>query len=1002
MTTERRKVEVSTAVVVEIGSRNRRIDPRQSRPRSLAPAPGDDAPLLSWVLHALTAQGIHDITYVGDYHIEKVIDRYPDLRVRYLAPGEASGEVAALLRTRPSPGQPLLVVRGATVVLPEAMAALPEDAFVTTTYSHGGQSRSAGIIRMGGEFVEQALHIAHALVDQAPRASLDDLTHRLEQLGHQPTNVPLDGLAAHADDRGGVMRTIFKGKGATLDSLAPLSKTASVAARERFSVQRWREAPADVLAGLADSFRTGRVVVRSSTRTEDGLEASHAGVFLSRADVDPQDEHALRDAIDAVIASYAVNGRTIDPSDEVLVQEQIRALRASGVLLTRDPASNAPYFVINLESSGRSDVVTSGGAGIDAHYALWGANTAHIGKHGLREVVALAREMIALSGTDALDLEWGLDADGGCHLFQVRPLAENVVAAPVADEDVFGLVDDGAQFVRERMRARPGLAGDTTLLGTMPDWNPAEILGPAPRPLALSLYQHLLGDEAWAQARAQAGYRDVRPESLVISIGGRPYVDVRASLNSLLPAGLDEQIAHRWVNACLERLRAEPQLHDKIEFELALTSLSPGWEQRRSALDDAGLTSPESEEFEARLRDLTLRMIVGADDSQLSLSRSLEELGRRRDRLMANGDKEVHSLARRLRHLLEDCRRFGVVPFAVLARSAFVGLDFLRGFRNLGILSDTEYEQFLLGVPTVASELSTMTARLARGELQLAELLDQFGHLRPNSYEITSPSYREEPQRYFSSTTMTPSAEPASAGDPISLLRDHGQAIRTVLASLGLDVGVGGLGEFMKQSIAGRERAKFEFMKSVDAALHTLADLGEQLGLDRDELSFTNIAELVRLDRDSVSDGLRSHLARAVNVNEKQWLVARALRLPDLIRQPEDLYAFQLDEWRPNFVTRQRVVGPAVWLDDTPDDPGRLSGRIAIIRAADPGYDWIFGQGIAGLITEYGGAASHMAIRAGEFGLPAAIGCGQRVLDRLRPFDVIELDCEMERVEGLR
>ena len=48
-----------------------------------------------------------------------------------------------------------------------------------------------------------------------------------------------------------------------------------------------------------------------------------------------------------------------------------------------------------------------------------------------------------------------------------------------------------------------------------------------------------------------------------------------------------------------------------------------------------------------------------------------------------------------------------------------------------------------------------------------------------------------------------------------------------------------------------------------------------------------------------------------------------------------------------------------------------------MIPQADPGYDWLFGRNIVGLVTMYGGANSHMAIRAAEFGLPAAIGIGE-------------------------
>ena len=76
-----------------------------------------------------------------------------------------------------------------------------------------------------------------------------------------------------------------------------------------------------------------------------------------------------------------------------------------------------------------------------------------------------------------------------------------------------------------------------------------------------------------------------------------------------------------------------------------------------------------------------------------------------------------------------------------------------------------------------------------------------------------------------------------------------------------------------------------------------------------------------------------------------------------------------------------------------------------LIENADPGFDWIFAYPIAGLATKYGGANSHMAIRCAEFALPAAIGCGEQIFDRLCKAGSIEINCTENHVrpaDGLR
>ena len=76
-----------------------------------------------------------------------------------------------------------------------------------------------------------------------------------------------------------------------------------------------------------------------------------------------------------------------------------------------------------------------------------------------------------------------------------------------------------------------------------------------------------------------------------------------------------------------------------------------------------------------------------------------------------------------------------------------------------------------------------------------------------------------------------------------------------------------------------------------------------------------------------------------------------------------------------------------------------ISGKIICIENADPGFDWIFSYKIDGLITMWGGANSHMAIRSGELGLPAVIGAGQLLFEKWSRAHILFIDCPGQRVE---
>ena len=80
----------------------------------------------------------------------------------------------------------------------------------------------------------------------------------------------------------------------------------------------------------------------------------------------------------------------------------------------------------------------------------------------------------------------------------------------------------------------------------------------------------------------------------------------------------------------------------------------------------------------------------------------------------------------------------------------------------------------------------------------------------------------------------------------------------------------------------------------------------------------------------------------------------------------------------------------------------RLILYLLLIANVDPGYDWVFTHNIAGLVTIFGGVNSHMAIRAGELGIPAVIGVGETAFTQWSQAQVLEIDCANRRVVIIR
>jgi len=76
-----------------------------------------------------------------------------------------------------------------------------------------------------------------------------------------------------------------------------------------------------------------------------------------------------------------------------------------------------------------------------------------------------------------------------------------------------------------------------------------------------------------------------------------------------------------------------------------------------------------------------------------------------------------------------------------------------------------------------------------------------------------------------------------------------------------------------------------------------------------------------------------------------------------------------------------------------------LNDKIVLIENADPGFDFLFSYNLKGLITKYGGANSHMAIRCMELDLPSITGVGNGTYNMLSKSKKIYIDCLNKKLE---
>jgi choline kinase len=803
------------------------------------------------------------------------------------------------------------------------------------------------------------------------QAGLSDLLELLRMRGLSVRAVDVCGDWAELNEAADQARFLLGTKAQTLARLRDMITYACIENQVTFSVEAWRRSPLEWVAAIQTQLACGRVVVRSSALSEDGFGNSNAGIYTSLLDVDANCAVSLSKAVENVIASYLDD----DLGNEVLVQPMLSGVLASGVVFTRTLAKGAPYYVVNYDDvTGSTESITSGSS--KEHKTLVIRRDASEKSVAipsrLTVLLPALREIESLLGYDSLDIEFAVTEDFGLHILQVRPIAVDHTGWGDADARVFALLRKAeARFV-EKQEASPFVCGQRTIFGVMPDWNPAEIIGTKPGQLAASLYRALIMDDVWATQRTEYGYRDVRPQPLLVSFAGHPYVDVRASFNSFIPAELSDEIATRIVDFCLDWLEAHPELHDKVEFEVIPTCFSLDFDRWEARFGECSvLTNDELTRWRDALKGVTERAMQRNSDD-------FARIGLLEKRYTALQASDLLPLDKACA-FLDDVRRYGTLPFAHLARSAFVAVTLLRSAVATGVLSQCEMDGFLNSIRTVSHSYTCDALACAHGDLPWSEFLERYGHLRPGTYDITSPSYRQNPERY-----LRPAVEQALNAAPLDEHHTHdfgGWQVAKIRFSKALNAsGVRGTVDeiemFLRQAIEGREYAKFAFTRNLSAALDALCEWGASIGVEPEVLADVGIEDLRALQSGQIATvnvcNWLKELATRASAERK---IVEALEMPPLLFHREDFVVFQYPVTQINFIGNKAVIAPCVDLDTAGADCD-LSGKIVLISQADPGYDWLFSRQIGGLITMYGGANSHMAIRAAEFGLPAAIGVG--------------------------
>lgn len=734
--------------------------------------------------------------------------------------------------------------------------------------------------------------------------------------------------------------------------------------REKFRALTWNE----------------NVIVRSSSLTEDTQRSSQAGKYESIANV--SGETAFAEAVKKVIASYDDEA----PANQVLVQPMLEKVVVCGVAFTLEPNTLGNYYVINYDRTGSTSAITSGSGKENCLYYQFKEADEKICPGELCNLTTTLKELEQFFGKDNLDVEFAVTEEGKLYILQVRLLC-------VEDRRTDVLIQKReleriAQKIKRDQSKKPFLCGNKAVYSVMTDWNPAEMIGVRPKPLAMSLYREIITDNVWAYQRDNYGYRNMRSFPLMVDFCGLPYIDVRVSFNSFVPAELDEDISEKLVNYYLCRLIEEPKNHDKAEFEIVFSCYTLDLPERIRILKDYGFIEEEIGKITDSLRNVTNHIIDHKNGLWRRDYEKIELLGKRYDEIMESDMGKVEKIY----WLLEDCKRYGTLPFAGLARAAFIAVQILKSMITCGIITEQDYEQFMNGVNSVSSDMKTDFTEMSK-----TAFLKKYGHLRPGTYDINSLRYDENPELYFDWSKTA--EEDMEQKEVFRLSLAQLNHLRDILDENGLTNNILELMDFIKTVIEGREYGKFVFTKNLSKAIQMIGEIGEAQGISKEDCAYLNIQTIRALYASTRDVGL--DLKEDIRRGKSDYALTQLITLPPFLAEPQEVYGFFYPDSEPSFITSGKISGEVFLLEGVLQER-ELSGKIVLIPSADPGYDWIFSHGIKGFITMYGGANSHMAIRAGELFIPAAVGVGEKLFEEYKRAQYLEIDALAKLVRVLK
>ncbi len=771
---------------------------------------------------------------------------------------------------------------------------------------------------------------------------------------------------------------LLSDKGTTLLNFKKLLKKSIIPDLQIVNIQEFIKNRNKVADEITHFFKKGKIVVRSSFSTEDNFESSSAGKYLSVLNISVKDKDLIKKSISNVIKSS--DKKIILNKEHIIVQRQTTDSAISGVIFTKDINTNSHYYLINYTMGSNTTLVTSGQNSklIKIRKSI---DIKKINKPWKQLIIAI-KEIEKKLTSSPLDIEFSINSKNQVKIFQIRPIVFNLNNYQITIDKFNKLINKNINKYNDLKKLQR-----LTLFSDMAFWNPSELIGEYPRELSKSLFEYLITDINWSKSLQRIGYSKVN-ENLGYRFGNKFYINLENSFKGLLLNNIEEKIKKSLVESYKKKLIKNNSLHDKIEFEI----VNSCW--NFSLYND--LESNLKKNFHKAIIDKTYKKIkfhslkiINNISNEKSNFLKIEKAFIKNYEIKIKKfykEKSFISKIKILDQLLSGTKSEISKVFCVSARYGFISLSIIKSAMREKIISPDEYNILTSNIETIASQFQRDVHLFKSNKISKKIFLKKYSHMRPNMFDIESRNF---------------DIDLLSKNFVLNKKYTHKNSILKIkiFKKMFLNENIDPIKfqKFYEISIQLREKYKFVLSKYINKLLLMIENILEEKFTNK-EIANIDLNYLVHFKNNNLNyNDFIKLIKNQINLANQKYNENENIHLPSVIKNNNDFNIIRSSDTKPNFITNKKVLKKFKYLKQYKNV--NLDDKIILIDSADPGFDWIFTFKIKGLITKFGGAASHMAIRCAEFQIPAAIGCGEIIFNELLKQKRILLDCNKNYIK---